>query len=46
MVYGVEMAMPIVLATGKAGQQWPDVHCVVEYVEWLQGSIWDALPWE
>ncbi len=42
MVYGVKMFMPIVLVVGEVGQQWPNVHCPVEYVEWLKGSIWDA----
>ncbi len=42
MVYGVEMTMPIDLVVGEGGQQWPNVHCPVEYVEKLKGSTWDA----
>ena len=42
MVYGVEMTMPIDLVVGEVGQQRPNVHCPVEYVEWLKGSIRDA----
>ncbi len=42
MVYGVEMTMPIDLVIGKVGRQRPEVHCPVEYVEWLRGSIRDA----
>ncbi len=42
MVYGVEMTMPIDLVIGEVGQQRPNVHCPVEYVEWLKGSIRDA----
>ncbi len=34
MVYGVEMTLPIDLVIG--------VHCPIEYVKWLCGSIWDA----
>ncbi len=34
--------MPIDLVVGEVGQQRPNVHCPVEYVEWLKGSIWDA----
>ncbi len=42
MVYGVEMTMPINLVVGEVGQQRSNVHCPVEYVEWLKGSIRDA----
>ena len=42
MVYGVEMTMPIDLVIGEVGRQRPDVHCPVEYVEWLRGFIRDA----
>ncbi len=42
MVYGVEMTMPIDLVIGEVGRQRPEVHCPVEYLEWLLGSIRDA----
>ncbi len=42
MVYGVEMTMPIDLVIGEVGQQRLNVHCPVEYVECLKGSIRDA----
>ncbi len=42
MVYGVVMTMPIDLVVSEVGQQRPNVHCPVQYVEWLKGSIWDA----
>ncbi len=42
IVYGVEMTMPIDLVIIEVGQQWPEVYCPIEYVEWLRGSIWDA----
>ncbi len=42
MVYGAEMTMPIDLLIGEVGKQRPEVHCPVEYVEWLRGSIRDA----
>ncbi len=42
MVYGVEMTMSIDLVVGEVGQQRPNVHCPVDYVEWLKGSIPDA----
>ena len=42
MVYGVEITMPIDLVIGEVGRQRPEVHCPVEYVEWLRGCIRDA----
>ncbi len=42
MVYGVEMTVPIDLVIDEVGRQRPGVHCPVEYVEWLRGSIRDA----
>ena len=42
MVYRREMTMPIDLVIGEVGRQRPEVHCSVEYVEWLCGSIRDA----
>ena len=41
MVYRVKMTMPIDLVVGEVGQQRPNVHCPVEYVGWLKGSIQD-----
>ncbi len=35
MLYWAKMTMPIDLAIGEVGRQRPDVHCPVEYVEWL-----------
>ena len=34
--------MPIDLVMGEVSQQLPNVHCPVEYMEWLRGSIQDA----
>ncbi len=34
--------MPTDLGIGEVRRQRPDVHCPVEYVEWLCGSIRDA----
>ncbi len=39
MLYGVEMSMPLDLVIGDVGRERPDVHCPMEYVEWLRGSI-------
>ncbi len=42
MVYGVEITIPIDKVIGEVGRQRPEVHCPVEYVEWLRGSIRDV----
>ncbi len=42
MLYGVEMTMPLDLVIGDVGREWSDVHCPMEYMEWLCGSIRDA----
>ncbi len=42
MLYGVEMIMSLDLVIGYIGRDRPDVHCPMEYVEWLRRSIIDA----
>ena len=34
--------MPLDLVIGEVGRQKPDVHCPIEYVEWLHASLRDA----